>query len=82
MGAQFIMVKMIGSYNIDNEGRIWEDGKCYIMVIFSKFVDNAEIERKIIYFHCKANTFCTVPNFRTEQEITDFLKNKRNYQRV
>lgn len=38
------MVKYIGSYNIDNEGEIWDGDTRYIMVIFSRFDEN---EKKI-----------------------------------
>lgn len=34
------MVKYIGSYNIDNEGEIWDSDTRYIMVIFSRFDEN------------------------------------------
>ena len=47
------MVKYIGSYNIDNEGEIWNGNTRYIMVIFSRFDENEkEIERKQLYFRC------------------------------
>lgn len=71
------MIKYIGSYNIDNEGKIWNGNTCYTMVIFSRFDENEkEIERKCLYF-C-----CTVPDFKTEKQITEFLKGKKNNQRI
>ena len=71
------MVKYIGSYNIDNEGKIWDGDTCYTMVIFSRFDENEkEIERKCLYFRCK------VPDFKTEAQIAEFLKDKKNNQRI
>lgn len=71
------MIKYIGSYNIDNEGKIWNGNTRYTMVIFSRFDENEkEIERKCLYF-C-----CTVPDFKTEKQITEFLKGKKNNQRI
>jgi hypothetical protein len=71
------MTKYIGSYNIDNEGKIWNGNTRYTMVIFSRFDENEkEIERKCLYF-C-----CTVPDFKTEKQITEFLKGKKNNQRI
>lgn len=71
------MVKYIGSYNIDNEGEIWNGNTRYIMVIFSRFDENEkEIERKQLYFCCK------VPDFKTEEQITEFLRDKKNNQRI
>lgn len=71
------MVKYIGSYNIDNEGKIWNGNTRYTMVIFSRFDENEkEIERKCLYFSC------TVPDFKTEKQITEFLKDKKNNQRI
>ena len=71
------MVKYIGSYNIDNEGEIWNGNTRYIMVIFSRFDENEkEIERKQLYFRCK------VPDFKTGEQITEFLRDKKNNQRI
>lgn len=71
------MVKDIGSYDIDNEGEIWNGNTRYIMVIFSRFDENEkEIERKQLYFRCK------VPDFKTEEQITEFLRDKKNNQRI
>lgn len=71
------MVKYIGSYNFDNEGEIWDGDTCYTMVIFSRFDENEkEIERKCLYFRCK------VPDFKAEEQITEFLKDKKNNQRI
>lgn len=71
------MVKYIGSYNIDNEGEIWDGDTRYTMVIFSRFDKNEkEIERKHLYFRCK------VPDFKTEEQITEFLRDKKNNQRI
>lgn len=71
------MVKYIGCYNIDNEGEIWDGDTCYTMVIFSRFDENEkEIERKYLYFRCE------MPDFKTEEQITEFLRNKKNKQRI
>ena len=71
------MVKYIGSYNIDNEGEIWDGDTRYIMVIFSRFDENEKkIERKQLYFRCK------VPYFKTEEQIAEFLRDKKNNQRI
>ena len=34
------MTKYIGSYNIDNEGEVWNGYTRYTMVIFSRFDEN------------------------------------------
>lgn len=71
------MIKYIGSYNIDNCGETRDDYLHYTTVIFSRFDENEkEIERKCLYFHCK------IPNFKTEEEIAEFLKDKKNNQRI
>ena len=71
------MIKCIGSYNIDNEGVSWSGNTRYTIVIFSRFDENEkEIERKCLYF-C-----CTVPDYKTEKQITEFLKDKKNNQRI
>lgn len=71
------MIKYIGSYNIDNEGEVWSGNTRYTMVIFSRFDENEkEIERKCLYFRCN------VPDFKTEEQITEFLKGKKNNQRI
>ena len=71
------MIKYIGSYNIDNYGEAWSGNTRYTMVIFSRFDKNEkEVERKCLYFRC------TVPDFKTEEQITEFLKDKKNNQRI
>lgn len=71
------MIKRIGSYNIDDFGRVWDNDTCYKMVIFSHFDKNEkEIESKRLYFRCE------VPDFKTEEQITKFLEDKRNCQRI
>ena len=71
------MTKYIGSYNIDNCGKAWDCNTCYTMVIFSRFDENEkEIERKCLYFRCN------VPDFKTDEQITEFLKGKKNNQRI
>lgn len=71
------MIKHIGSYNIDNECEAWNGNTRYTIVIFSRFDENEkEIERKCLYF-C-----CNVPDFKTEEQITEFLKDKKNNQRI
>ena len=71
------MVKYIGSYNINNEGEAWNGNTRYTMVVFSRFDENEkEIERKCLYFRCN------VPDFKTEKQITEFLKDKKNSQRI
>ena len=71
------MIKCIGSYNIDNEGVSWSGNTRYTMVIFSRFDEaEKEIERKCLYFRCE------VPDFKTEEQITEFLKGKKNNQRI
>ena len=71
------MIKYIGSYNIDNEGEAWDGNTRYTMVIFSRFDENEkEIERKCLYFRCN------VPDFKTDEQITEFLKSKKNNQRI
>lgn len=71
------MIEYIGSYNIDNGSEVWDGNTRYTMVIFSRFDENEkEIERKCLYFRC------TVPNFKTEEQITEFLKGKKNNQRI
>lgn len=71
------MIKYIGSYNIDNGSEVWDGNTRYTMVIFSRFDENEkEIERKCLYFRC------TVPDFKTEEQITEFLKGKKNNQRI
>ena len=71
------MIKYIGSYNIDNEGEAWDGNTRYTMVIFSHFDENEkEIEWKCLYFRC------TIPDFKAEEQITEFLKGKKNNQRI
>ena len=77
------MIKYIGSYNIDNEGEVWNGNTRYTMVIFSRFDENEkEIERKCLYFRCNVPDFKKVPDFKTEGQITEFLKDKKNNQRI
>ena len=71
------MNKCIGSYNIDNCGKAWDNNTRYTMIIFLRFDENEkEIERKCLYFRCP------VPDFKTEEQITEFLKGKKNNQRI
>lgn len=73
------MIKYIGNYNIDNESEAWDGNTRYTMVIFSRFDKNGkEIERKCLYFCGNVN----VPDFKTEEQITEFLKGKKNNQRI
>lgn len=66
------MVKYIGSYNIDNEGEIWNGNTRYIMVIFSRFDENEkEIERKQLYFRSK----CLISKLRNRSR--NFSETKR-----
>lgn len=75
------MVKEIGYYNVDSNNLIHENGSVYDMTIFSKFNDNEEeIERKTIYFLTGKN--CLFPNFKTDSEITIFLMDVKNNQKV
>lgn len=71
------MDKYIGSYNIEDIGEAWENNICYRGISFSRFDENEkEIERKFLYF-C-----CNVPDFKTDEQITEFLKGKKNNQRI
>lgn len=71
------MDKYIGFYNIEDIGEAWENSTCYRGISFSRFDENEkEIERKCLYF-C-----CNVPDFKTEEQITEFLKDKKNNQHI
>lgn len=72
------MVKYIGCYNVDNLGEVWDGNECFIMVIFSKFDGEKEVSRKRIYFLAGKNKLHAVPEFKTDEEITEFLKDKKN----
>lgn len=77
------MIRCVGCYNIDDVGEIWDKLTRYRMVIFSRFnQQDEEVERKTIYFLWKNNTFKSYPDFKTEEEITAFLRDKKNCQRV
>lgn len=71
------MTERIGSYDIDDFGETWDNGTRYRMVIFSHFDKNKkDFESKRLYFRCE------VPDFKTEEQITKFLEDKRNCQRI
>lgn len=73
----------LGCYNIDDEGEVWDKSTRYRMVVFSKFnQQEEEVGRKTIYFLWKNNTFNPCPDFKTEEEITVFLRDKKDCQRV
>ena len=80
-------VKRIGCYNIDIEGDIWNNDNLYGIVRFSKFNDDEEeVEHKTIYFQILNDDasflYRSMPKFKTEKQISDFLKDKKNGQVV
>lgn len=77
------MIKYIGCYNIDDAGEIWDKSTRYRMVIFSRFnQQDEEVERKTIYFLWRNKTFNPCSDFKTEEEITAFLRDKKDRQRI
>lgn len=47
-------MEMIGAYNVDYAGEIYDGPKKYNMVIISQFNGNDEICRKVFYFRGEA----------------------------
>lgn len=78
----------IGHYGIEfagiKYGKPGEQSGCYVMVEFFKFDDeDTQVDHKILYFQLTRGAIIKdcVPKFRTEEDIENFLKGKKNFQK-
>ena len=74
------MVYMIGKYNVDFAGLIYNGNIPYDMVIISEFDGNTELKRKTFYFRANMEREYTYakPLFRTEADIERYFKSRNN----
>lgn len=71
------MIKMIGKFNVDYEGRSYDGNQVYEIVIISEF-DRAdkEIARKVFYFKDRR------PDFRTVEQVENIFYKFPNYAKL
>ena len=73
--------KIIGKYNVDYCGNVWDGKIKYNMVIISEFDSNdKEISRSIYYFLCGKGL--TTPEFKTEADVEKITKYYRNHAKI
>lgn len=68
-------IKVIGKYNVDYKGDIWDKKIKYEMVGIQEFNGNSPVgKEKILYFLDNKN--CIIPELITEEQVERFLKYK------
>ena len=73
--------KIIGKYNVDYCGNVWDGKTKYNMVIISEFGRNRkEINRSIYYFLCGK---CLITSeFKTEADVEKITRYYRNHEKI